>query len=306
AVEGVPVPVAFAGSAGVEIPAGAQALSDPLDLAVPAGADLLVSFHLPDTVTALPTHRFASQRSYVSARGDHTADRAGTSYTSEITAWPLLTGVDVAGGPGSVVLLGDSITDGYLSTADANRRWPDALAARLRRQRAVPVYGVLNAGIAGNRVSADGRSGNGVSPASSGVSALARLERDVFSRPSVRTLVVFEGINDLRRGGSADDVTDGLREIAERARERGIRVLGATLLPCADRRCTPELQEAREEVNAWIRDGDAFDAVLDFDAALRDPADPSRLLPAYDNGDRLHPSDAGYAALAAAVDLTEL
>jgi len=307
AVEGVPVPVGFGGSPGVEIPAGAQALSDPLDLAVPAGADLLVSFHLPGTVTALPTHRYASQRSYVSARGDHTADRAGTSFTSEITGWPLLTGVDVAGGPGSVVLLGDSITDGYLSTTDANRRWPDALAARLRRQRAVPVYGVLNAGIAGNRVAADGYSGNGVSPVSSGVSALARLERDVFSRPSVRTLVVFEGINDLRRGDSADDVTDGLREIAERARKHGIRVLGATLLPCAgDLRCTPEVREAREEINAWIRDGDTFDAVLDFDAALRDPADPSRLLPAYDSGDGLHPSDTGYAALAAAVDLTEL
>ncbi|QNP69328.1 SGNH/GDSL hydrolase family protein [Streptomyces roseirectus] len=307
ATEGAPVPVLFGGSAGVEIPAGAQAVSDPLDLAVPAGADLLVSFHLPGTVTALPTHRYASQRSYVSAPGDHTADRAGTAYTSGITGWPLLTGVDVEGGPGTVVLLGDSITDGYLSTTDANRRWPDALAARLRGQRAVPAYGVLNAGIAGNRVAADGYAGDGVSPVASGVSALARLERDALAQPSVRTLVVFEGINDLRRGGSADDVTDGLREIAERARERGISVLGATLLPCAgDLRCTPEVQEDREKVNAWIRDGDAFDAVLDFDAALRDPTDPSRLLPAYDSGDRLHPSDAGYAALAAAVDLTAL
>ncbi|WP_416969954.1 GDSL-type esterase/lipase family protein [Streptomyces sp. 4F14] len=307
AAGGVPVPVSFGGAAGVEIPAGTSAVSDPIGLTVPAGADLLVSFHLPGTVTALPTHRFASQRSYVSAPGDHTADRAGAAYASVITGWPLLAGVDVAGGPGSVVLLGDSITDGYLSTTDANRRWPDVLAARLRGQRAVPAYGVLNAGIAGNRVAADGYAGDGVSPASSGVSALARLERDVFAQPSVRTVVVFEGINDLLRGGTSDDVTDGLREIAERAGARGVRVLGATLLPCAgDRRCTPRVQERREKVNAWIRDGDAFDAVLDFDAALRDPAAPSRLLPAYDSGDRLHPSDAGYAALAGAVDLREL
>ncbi|WP_338681001.1 SGNH/GDSL hydrolase family protein [Streptomyces acidiscabies] len=307
AVDGVPVPVSFGGTAGVEIPAGTRAVSDPVDLVVPAGADLLVSFHLPETVTALPTHRYASQRSYLSAPGDHTADRAGTAYASELTGWPLLAGVDVAGGPGSVVLLGDSITDGYLSTTDANRRWPDGLAARLRGQRAVPAYGVLNAGIAGNRVAADGYAGDGVSSVASGVSALARLERDVFAQPSVRTLVVFEGINDLLRGGTSDDVTDGLRKLAERAGARGIRVLGATLLPCAgDPRCTPEVQERREKVNAWIRDGDAFDAVLDFDAALRDPADPARLLPAYDSGDRLHPSDAGYAALAAAVDLTEL
>ncbi|MFM9445939.1 GDSL-type esterase/lipase family protein [Streptomyces acidiscabies] len=302
AVDGALVPVSFGGAAGVEIPAGTRAVSDPVDLVVPAGADLLVSFHLPGTTTALPTHRYASQRSYLSTPGDHTADRAGTAYAPEVTGWPLLAGVDVAGGPGSVVLLGDSVTDGYLSTTDANRRWPDGLAARLRGQRAVPAYGVLNAGIAGNRVA-----GDGVSPVASGVSALARLERDVFAQPSVRTLVVFEGINDLRRGGTSDDVTDGLREIAERAGARGVRVLGATLLPCAgDPRCTPEVQERREKVNAWIRDGDTFDAVLDFDAALRDPADPSRLLPAYDSGDRLHPSDAGYAALAAAVDLTEL
>ncbi|MFM9614414.1 SGNH/GDSL hydrolase family protein [Streptomyces niveiscabiei] len=307
ATDGVPVPVSFGGATGVEIPAGTRAVSDPVGLVVPAGADLLVSFHLPGTVTALPTHRYASQRSYLSAPGDHTADRAGAAYAPELTGWPLLAGVDVAGGPGSVVLLGDSITDGYLSTTDANRRWPDGLAARLRGQRTVPRYGVLNAGIAGNRIAADGYAGDGVSPVASGVSALARLERDVFAQPSVRTLVVFEGINDLRRGGTSDDVTDGLREIAERARARGVRVLGATLLPCAgDLRCTPEVQERREEVNAWIRDGGAFDAVLDFDAALRDPADPNRLLPAYDSGDRLHPSDAGYAALAAAVDLTEL
>jgi lysophospholipase L1-like esterase len=139
------------------------------------------------------------------------------------------------------------------------------------------------------------------------VSALNRLDRDVFAQTSVRTVVVFEGINDLLDGTTAQQVIAGLREIAERARLRRVRVLGATLLPCGGfGTCTPAVDAERSAVNAWIRHAGAFDDVLDFDRALRDPAAPARMLPGYDSGDHLHPGDAGYAALAESVDLTLL
>jgi lysophospholipase L1-like esterase len=299
-----PVPLAFGGAAGVEIPAGAQAYSDPLDFVVPADTNLLVSFHLPGPVPAAPLHRLAAQRSYLSVPGDHAADGSAAPFTSVLTSWPLLTGLDVGGGPGSVVALGDSITDGDRSTTDANRRWPNVLATRLLDQHTVPRYGVLNQGISGNRVVSDRYSGDGVSTDTAGVSALHRLDRDVFAQTSARTVVVFEGINDLRWGASAQDVIAGLREIADRAHARGLRVLAATIVPCeGEARCTAAVDAERVVVNTWIRDTDAHDGVLDFDAVLRDPQRPARILPAYDSGDHLHPGDAGLAALAESVDL---
>jgi lysophospholipase L1-like esterase len=307
AAAGTPAPVRFEGAAGVEIPAGAQAYSDPLAFAVPAGADLLVSFHLPGTVRAAPVHALALQRSYVSEPGDHTRDAAGTAYPGRLTSWPLLTGVDVGGGPGAVVAFGDSITDGDRSTVDANRRWPDVLAARLRAQDAVPRYGVLNQGIAGNRLLTDRYPGDGPSAAVTGVSALHRLDRDVFAQTGVRTVIVLEGVNDLLSGTDSDAVTDALEGIAGRAHARGLRVLGATLLPCGGRDgCTAAVEAERAAVNDWIRRTGVFDGVLDFDAVLRDPSAPARLAPAYDSGDHLHPGDAGLAALARSVDLTAL
>ncbi|MEV0641521.1 SGNH/GDSL hydrolase family protein [Streptomyces sp. NPDC050619] len=304
AAEQVPVPLTFQGANGVDIPAGAQEFSDPLAFTVPADANLLVSFQLPGTVATAPLHRLAVQRSYVSEAGDHTADRSAAAYTSVLTSWPLLTGVDVGGGPGSVVLLGDSITDGDKSTPDANRRWPDVLATRLLRQSVVPHYGVLNQGISGNRVIADRYRGDGVSTISAGVSALSRFDRDVLAQTSVRTAVVFEGVNDVLGGATAQQVIAGLRELADRGHARGLRTLAATLLPCAGHaRCTGAVDAERVVVNAWIRGAGVFDAVLDFDAAIRDPASPGRMLPAYDSGDHLHPGDAGLAALAESVDL---
>ncbi|MFF1451511.1 SGNH/GDSL hydrolase family protein [Streptomyces sp. NPDC058274] len=302
-----PVPLSFRGAAGTEIPAGAQAFSDPLGFDVPADANLLVSFHLPGTVTAAPVHQLAVQRSYVSEPGDHAADTAPDAYTSTITNWPLLTGVDVAGGPGSVVVLGDSITDGEKSAQGANHRWPDVLATRLRNQHVVPHYGVLNQGISANRVVTDRYPGDGISTDTGGVSALHRLDRDVLAQTSARTALVFEGVNDVRWGASADQVVAGLREIADRAHARGIRVLAATIAPCeGESLCTAAADTRRTAVNAWIRDNDDFDGTLDFDAVLRDPAHPARLLPAYDSGDHLHPGDAGLAALADSVDLDAL
>nr|WP_307544301.1 SGNH/GDSL hydrolase family protein [Streptomyces sp. V3I8] len=310
APRGAPVPLSFKGSAGPDLPAGAQEFSDPLGFDVPADSNLLVSLHLPGTVTAAPVHSLAVQQSYVSEPGDHAADAGPDAYTSTILGWPLLTGVDVAGGPGSVVVLGDSITDGEKSTRDANRRWPDLLADRLRAQGAVPRYGVLNHGISANRVVTDRYAGDGVSTDTGGVSALHRLDRDVLAQTSARTVVVFQGVNDVRWGASAEQVVEGLREVAERVRGRGLRVVAATIAPCAgEARCTGAVDAERSAVNGWIREqagagaGAAVDGVLDFDAVLRDPADPARLLPAYDSGDHLHPGDAGLAALADSVDL---
>ncbi|WP_369173621.1 SGNH/GDSL hydrolase family protein [Streptomyces sp. R28] len=307
AARGTPVPVSFRGAAGVEIPAGAQAYSDPLSFQVPADTNLLVSFHLPRTVPAAPVHRLAQQRSYVSGPGDHTADGSATPYDTALTSWPLLTGVDVGGGPGSVVLLGDSITDGDKSTMDANRRWPNVLATRLLNQHVVPRYGVLNQGISGNRVVSDRYPGDGVSTDTAGVSALYRFDRDVLAQTSARTVVVFEGVNDVRSGTTAEQVIAGLRAIADRGHARGLRMLAATILPCeGEVRCTAAVDAERVRVNEWIRSGPAFDGVLDFDAVVRDPARPSRMLPAYDSGDHLHPGDAGLAALAESVDLRGL
>lgn len=307
AARATPVAVSFRGAAGVKIPAGAQAYSDPLGFAVPADTNLLVSFHLPGTVPAAPVHRLAQQRSYVSAPGDHTADGSASAYPTVLTSWPLLTGVDVSGGPGSVVLLGDSITDGDKSTMDANRRWPNVLATRLLKQSVVPRYGVLNQGISGNRVVSDRYPGDGVSTDTAGVSALYRFDRDVLAQTSARTAVVFEGINDVRWDTTAEQVIAGLREIANRGHARGLRMLAATILPCeGEVRCTAWADAQRSAINAWIRGSEVFDGVLDFDAVVRDPARPSRMLPAYDSGDHLHPGDAGLAALAQSVDLRVL
>lgn len=229
---GKPVRLTFRGHSGTQLPAGGQAFSDPVDFDVPENANLLVSFHLPDPVTAAPVHSQAIQRSYVSMMGDHAAEADGSSFSSTISYWPLLTGVDVGGGPGSVVLLGDSITDGVKSTLDANHRWPNVLATRLLAQSKVPHYGVLNEGISANRVIADRYPGDGLSTDTGGVSALHRLDRDVFAQTSAKTVVVFQGVNDVRWGASAEQVEAGLREIVARAHARGLKVIGATITPC--------------------------------------------------------------------------
>ncbi|NBE50787.1 SGNH/GDSL hydrolase family protein [Streptomyces boluensis] len=302
-----PVPLSFRGATGTEIPAGAQAFSDPVGFDVPPDSNLLVSFHLPGTVAAAPVHSQAIQKSYLSEPGDHSADGAPGAYTSTLSTWPFLTGVDVSGGPGSVVMLGDSITDGVKSTQNANLRWPDVLSRRLLAQDEIPHYGVINHGISANRVVTDRYPGDGISTDTGGVSALHRLDRDVFAQTSARTMVVFEGVNDVRWGAGAGDVIAGLQEIADRARARGLRVVAATIAPCeGETLCTAAADAERVAVNTWIRSSGSYDAVLDFDAVLRDPAHPARILPAYDSGDHLHPGDAGLTALAESVDLKAL
>ncbi|MET7795542.1 SGNH/GDSL hydrolase family protein [Streptomyces decoyicus] len=312
AADRTPVPLTFGkGRTGTRIAAGAEVFSEPVGFTVPADADLLVSIHLPGTVTAAPVHQEAAQLSYLSAAGsgDRTADTGGAAYPETMTSWPFLTGVDVEGGPGSVVALGDSITDGVKSTSGTNRRWPDVLARRFQAQHALPRYGVLNQGISANRIVTDRYQGDGVSNDTGGVSAQHRLERDVLAQPSARTVVVFEGINDVRWGTSAEEVIAGLRALARRAHERELRVVVATVAPCEGYPdCTAAVEARRQAVNAFVRDNarTVFDASLDFDAVLRDPQRPQRLLPAYDSGDHLHPGDTGLKALGDAVDLRAL
>ncbi|MEU8581250.1 SGNH/GDSL hydrolase family protein [Streptomyces abikoensis] len=310
ATAGRPVPLTFGGRSGADLPAGAQQFSDPVGFRVPPDTDLLVSIHLPGTVRALPVHSYTSQTSYLSAdgAGDRTAERGGEAYGTALPSWPLLTGVDVAGGPGSVVALGDSITDGERSTPGANRRWPDLLARRLRAQWDVPRFGVLNHGISGNRVVTDRYPGTGASSVLSGVSAEHRLERDVLAQTGARTVVVFEGVNDIRAGTTGDEVIATLKRIAATAHERGMRVAVATIAPCGGFfDCTAEAESYRVAVNRHIRAGlGLYDAVFDFDSAIRDPDRPDRMLPRFDGGDHLHPNDAGMRAFSEAIDLRKL
>ncbi|MBO8185339.1 SGNH/GDSL hydrolase family protein [Streptomyces spirodelae] len=303
-----PTPLTFdGGHEGTRIPAGARAVSDPVGFDVPSDTNLLVSIHLPDPVPAAPVHSKALQRSYLSegGSGDRTGEAGGGAFTRSLIMWPFLTGVDVQGGPGSVVTLGDSITDGVRSTEGANRRWPDILAGRLLAQSDVPRFGVLNHGISANRIVTDRYPGDGVSTDTAGVSAQHRLERDVLAQTSARTVVLFEGINDVRWGASAEEVITGMKAIAARAKERGLRVVVATITPCEGYHdCTAEVDAKRTKVNAFVREnGGRFDAVLDFDAVVRDPSHPARMLPKYDSGDHLHPGDAGLRAIGESVDL---
>ncbi|GAA0447067.1 SGNH/GDSL hydrolase family protein [Streptomyces sp. NPDC046215] len=310
AAAGRPVGLTFGGRPGAVVPGGSQLFSDPLGFRVPENTNLLVSVHLPGTVRAVPVHSYTSQTSYLSAdgSGDRTGEAGAGAFTGTLTMWPLLTGVDVGGGPGSVVALGDSITDGERSTQGANGRWPDLLARRLLGQREVPRFGVLNHGISGNRVVSDRYPGDGTSTIMSGVSAQHRLERDVLAQTSARTLIVFEGVNDIRAGTTAEQVIAGLRSIAERAHERGLRVIAATIAPCGGfYDCTAVAEAQRTAINKHIRsDQGLYDAVFDFDAAVRDPRQPDRMLPAYDGGDHLHPNDAGMRAFSDSVDLRQL
>lgn len=293
-------PVTFAGSADVTVPAGAELVSDPVRISVPDDGDLLASFYLPGPTGPATHHRTAHSTGYV-ASGDHAADPTVAAFGDRTTSFWFLDGLDVRTRvAGAVVFLGDSITDGDRSTMDADHRWPDYLADRMLAAPRPYRFGVVNAGIAGNRLLLDHTSFGGVN-------ALARLEHDVLTQTGARTVVVFEGVNDIQNTPTQYDPQQfvlAYRQIISRCREAGLRVVGATIAPFAGwSSWTPEREAVRVAVNRWIRGSGEFDAVLDFDAVLRDPAQPQRLLPAYDSGDHLHPGDAGYAAMAAAVDL---
>ncbi|MFG2137142.1 SGNH/GDSL hydrolase family protein [Streptomyces sp. NPDC048650] len=297
----------FGGKPAVTIPAGGAVTSDPVRLKVPANADLLVTTYSPSPSGPATYHPYARQTSYL-ARGDRAEDATGAAFTEQSPYWRYLTGVDVwsTEAHGTVVAIGDSITDGITSTAGANHRWTDFLAERLRDEPGAPRYGVLNQGISGNRLLVNG---SRFSP-NNGPSVLSRLDRDALSRPGVKAVVVEIGLNDLFKSPRQWDpkkIVAGMRAIVREAHARGLRVTGSTLTPFGGHRgYSTRMNQVREQVNRIIRSGAVYDEVVDWDRTLRDPAAPVRLRPVYDSGDHLHPSDEGFRAMARALDLDRL
>ncbi|RDG40010.1 SGNH/GDSL hydrolase family protein [Streptomyces corynorhini] len=285
-------PLTFRGAASVTVPPGGSVYSDPLPGTVRPGADLAVSVYVQDAAGTATGHVRGNQTSYIAPSGDHAVEESDAAYTERTTFRHYLDAVVVRApaGTGAVVAFGDSITDGSGSTPDTDRRWPDFLAARLRDDRATSLKGVANAGISGNKVLGDG----------AGVSALKRLDRDVLSQRGLRTVILLEGVNDIKAvpAPTAAELIDGYRQIIARTHAAGACVVGATVMPYEGWGEWKEAGEAvRQEVNAFIRDSGAFDAVVDFDALVRDPAAPAKMLPVYDSGDHLHPNDAGMEAM---------
>lgn len=294
-------PVTFDGERSVTIPVGAEWVSDPVQLRVADDSDLVVSMYLPGPTGPATVHGLGTATSY-RADGDVTSSAADVFEELDTSRY-FLEGVDITSRAlGSVVFFGDSITDGYASSVDANLRYPDQVADRLLRRPDPRQCGVLNAGISGNRVLTDA--------GTAGVSALARFEDDVLGQTAVRSVVLLEGINDIGRTAgelAPEELIAVYRQFIKRAHDHGIRVIGATITPYEGAGYYTEAGEAdRQAVNFWIRTSGEFDGVVDFDAVVRDPQNPGQIKPQFDPGDHLHPNDAGYAAMAAAIDLKEI
>ncbi|MEV7602641.1 SGNH/GDSL hydrolase family protein [Kitasatospora sp. NPDC089797] len=301
--------VTFAGSTGVTVPVGQEVVSDPVPLGVEADRDLLVSLHLPDSPAGADTwHQQALDTTWISTAGDHTADDGTANYPATAQHRYVLAGIDVVSrtATGTLVAVGDSITDGVGSTPGANRRWPDDLARRTAATGGGTGRAVVNAGIGSNRVLTDAGTGG------YNKSLISRFRPDVLGHPGVTDVLVLEGINDIGddvgSGGvgplTAADLERGLLDVICQAHAAGVRITGGTIPPFRGARYyTARGERIRTAVNRWILTSGAFDGVVDFDAALRAPGNPSALDPAYDSGDHLHPNDAGYRAMADAVDL---
>jgi lysophospholipase L1-like esterase len=311
-------PLMFAGQSSISIPPGAPALSDPVDLKVSRFTEIAISIFLPGKTPSSTVHFWGQRKTYISATGDFSGKTDIPNATTS-TSWYWLADVELWASPQTraTVTFGDSITDGVGATQGDYTDWPDLLANRLAAEREAGLA-VLNEGIGGNRIIHDG----------AGVNALTRFDRDVLAQPGVVNLIVLEGINDIgwphlkpklpdgttpkempfvHEVVSAQELILGLQQIIERAHEHGIRVFGATLTPYEGADYYSEDGEAtRQAVNQWIRTSGAFDAVFDFDAAVRDPNHPTQFREGYHSGDHLHPSATGYQAMANAVDLTIL
>jgi lysophospholipase L1-like esterase len=298
--------VLFAGEPTAQIPAGAPLLSDPVDLSVKPLASLSITLFLPQDTGPCTCHQTAQQSLLVSDTGNFTKGSFTPKQTLTVRAF--LSGVLVESDrhDHSVVVLGDSISDGMGSTVDANQRWPDLLAARLAEKR--HPWGVVNMGISGNQLLADG----------AGQSALARFDRDVLATPGVKVVIIFEGVNDLGISYGTmpfrlaaepgpkvtkESMLAGYRQLAARAHAAGLKVIGATITPYEGAAYySPDGEAIRQEINTWIRKTRDLDGVIDFDALMRDPNKPTQIKAAF-TADHLHGNDAGYAAMAAAVDL---
>jgi len=299
-------PLTFSGRATITIPANAIAYSDPVALAVPALSDVAIDLYLPGTTDSparVTMHGGALQTSYVSETGNH-AGAAKLPTVATTRSWFLISRLDVDApdAAGAIVTIGDSITDGSASTPDTNSRWPDVLARRLLSPSAPIKMSVLNAGIGGNRLLSEGAY-------NAGINVLARYEIDALAQAGVTHIIVLEGINDIGQARqnaapTAEDLIAAHKQLIERAHARGVKILGATLTPFWGAAYYTDVGEAkRKALNDWMRNGKAYDGVIDFDKATRDPNDPQKLLAAYDSCDHLHPSDAGYKAMAESIDL---
>lgn len=299
----------FGGECAATIAAGALIVSDPADIELPPLTDVAVSIHLTHDVLEtfrITGHGTAKQTNYVSPPGDHTcALELPVARTTE--SWFFVSGIEVEApiGTRGLVAFGDSLTDANISTVDANNRWPDQVARRLMAKHGVCPIGIMNQGLGGNRLLHD----------VTGDSGPKRFDRDVIAQPGVSDVVMLLGVNDLRnRRGNSEEVVSatqmiaGYQQIAVRARAAGLRLTAATILPYENETfvpgCwSPAREVVRQQINAWIKTGGAFDAVIDLDSMLRDPAHPSRLLAQWDCGDHLHPSDAGYRHIGDCIDL---
>jgi len=292
----------FSGLASATIPPGASMISDPVDLAVPALGDLVVSIHIPGDSGPPTQHATGLHTTYISSEGDFTGLPDFTPARTT-NSWYFLSSIQVLApvDTGLIVAFGDSITDGATSTNDANAAWPSALARRLQ-DAGVTNLAVVNQGISGNRVLGDG----------AGVSVLARFERDVLTQPGIKYLVFMEAINDIggasRAGATpvtAEEIIAIYKQMIARAHMRGIKVIGATLTPYEGAAYYSEPGEGiRTAVNEWIRTTGMLDGMVDFDLAARDPEHPKKFRPGFNIRDNLHPNDAGYKAMAESIDLS--
>jgi lysophospholipase L1-like esterase len=296
----------FNGKPSVTIAQGAQVYSDPVDLEVPRLGDLAISVYIPGDSGQLTMHATGLHTTYI-AKGNVAAEATLTD-TTTTRSWYWIASVDVMApaDTGSVVAFGDSITDGATSSNDADRSWPSVLAARLASTPGAAKLSVLNLGISGNRVLADG----------AGVNALARFDRDVLSQAGVKWLMIMEGINDIGNTTSArgnapppnpvtsDDLIGAMKQMIERAHTHGLKVVGCTLTPYEGAAYySPKGEEVRQAVNRWILTGGAFDAVVDFDKVTQDSSNTKTFKATFNNTDHLHPNDAGYKAMADSIDL---
>ena len=314
----------FRGKTSVTIPAKSDIISDPVEMTVPALSDVAVSLYFPDVAEATTSHLAAKQTSYLSTTGDFTGIEKIPD-AKPIRTWPFLTGLDVEVSErgASIVALGSSLTDGDGSSPNQNRRWTDYLAARLQQKGgAFAEIGVLNEGIIGNRLLEDSPEATPYGKVL-GESGIARFDRDVLSQTGVKYVFIALGVNDIAFPGSltpasarvsAEALIAGYRRLIEYAHRKGIQVIGTTNPPFEDSFLesrggtrvtffTPEKEAVRVAVNEWILTAGNFDAVVDFDAAVRDPSHPAHILPGFDSGDHIHPNDEGYEATASLVPL---
>ncbi|MBO9711721.1 SGNH/GDSL hydrolase family protein [Sphingomonas sp.] len=297
--------VTFGGRRDLTLFPGAKAVSDPIDMPVPALAEVAVSIYLPQSTPVNTVHSLGLNPAYIAAGNVAGADQLDAPQLARSYFW--LAGVSVATSRrdgGTIVAFGDSITDGYATTPGAHASWPDLLAARLQANPRTRGWSVVNTGISGNRILKAG----------AGDAAVARFDEDVLARPGVRWVLLLEGINDINMSiipgvpdsedVTADQIIAGLEQIVERAHLHGIKVAGGTIMATKGLPFySAEGEAMRQAINRWIRTSGRFDAVIDFDAATRDPADPLRLRPDFDPGDHVHPNDAANRAMADAIDL---